>query len=96
MVDWLLDDQSPQKPWDPLASWLSTMGNPSLAAKVMRPDAAAFYAAFFEYGNRSRPGKSAAMRQKKYRQRMNHPIRRALMRFLGTPAKRTRLVKAKK
>lgn len=96
LVDWLLDDQSPQKPWDPLASWLSTMGNPFLAAKVMRPDAAAFYTAFFEYGNRSRPGKSAAMRQKKYRQRMNHPIRRALMRFLGTPAKRTRLVKAKK
>ena len=38
VIDWLRDDRSPQKPSDHLASWLSTIGNPSLAAKLMRPD----------------------------------------------------------
>jgi hypothetical protein len=92
LADWLLDDQSPQKPWDPLASWLSTMGNASLAAKVMRPDPAAFCAAVFE----SRPKVLAARRQKAYRRRKNHPIRLSLMRILSTPAKPSRAVRAKK
>ena len=97
VADWRRDALSPEKPWDDLTSWLSTLGNRPLAEKLIRPDSAyAFYAIVSEYENRSRPKKLAAMRQKKCRQRMSHPIQRALMRFLGTPAKRTRLVKAKK
>jgi hypothetical protein len=42
VIDWLLDDLNPKKPWDCLASWLSTIGNPCLAAKLMRADSANF------------------------------------------------------
>jgi hypothetical protein len=94
VIDWLLDDLRPKKPWDCLASWLSTMGNPSLTAKLMRPDN--FYALVLGSGKQIRPKVSSAMRQKKYRRRKNHPISRSLMRILGAPAKRTSAVKAKK
>jgi hypothetical protein len=96
VIDWLLDDLNPKKPWDCLASWLSTIGNPSLAAKLMRPDSANFYAVVLGSGKQIRPKVSSPMRQKKYRRRRNHPISRSLMRILAAPAKRTSAVKAKK
>ena len=96
VIDWLLDDLIPKKPWDCLASWLSTIGNPSLAAKLLRPDSANFYALVFGSGKQRRRRVFSAMRQQKYRRRKNHPISRSLTRILGAPAKRTRAVKAKK
>ena len=93
VIDWLLDDLNPKKPWDCLASWY--IGNPSLAAKLMRPDSANFYALVLGSGKHIRPKVSSPMRQKKYRRRKNHPISRSLMRILGAPAKRTRRSKQK-
>ena len=66
VIDWLLDDLNSKKPWHCLASWLSTIGNPSLAAKLLRPDSANFYALVFESGKQRRQSVSSAMRQKKY------------------------------
>ena len=96
VIDWLLDDLNPKKPWDCLASWLSTIGNPSLAAKLLRPDSANFYALVFGSGKQRRRRVSSAMRQKEYRRRKKQPMRHGLMRILGTPTKRTRAVKATK
>jgi hypothetical protein len=96
VIDWLLDDLSPRKPWDHLASWLSTMGNPSLAAKLMRPDPANYYALVFGSGRQVRRKVYSAVHQKEYRRRQSHPIKRSLMRILETPAKRTRAANAKK
>jgi hypothetical protein len=96
VIDWLLDDLNPKKPWDSLASWLSTIGNPPLAAKLLRPDSANFYALVFGSGKQRRRRVSSAMRQKEYRRRKKQPMRHGLMRILGTPTKRTRAVKAKK
>jgi hypothetical protein len=88
LADWWRDDLSPEKPWDDLALWLSTIGNPSLAAKLVGPNSRYFfYATLSEHENRRRSKALAAMRQQKYRRRMNHPIWRALMRLLGTPAR---------
>jgi hypothetical protein len=90
VAEWWRDDLSPEKPWNDLTSWLSTIGNFSLAARLTRPDSVYFfYAIVSEHENRRRAKTLAAMRQKKYRRRMNHPIRRALTRLLGTSAKRT-------
>jgi hypothetical protein len=97
IADWWRDDLSPEKPWDDLALWLSTIGNPSLAAKLVGPNSPYFfYATLSEHGNRRRSKALAAMRQQKYRRRMNHPIWRALTRILSTPAKPSRAVRAKK
>jgi len=63
-------------PWDDLASWLSAIGNRDLAAKLMRPDAAAFYATISQYRR-----KAGSMRQRKYRQRKNNPVSRAWCTF---------------
>ena len=77
--------------------WLSTIGNPSLAAKLVGPNSPYFfYATLSEHGNRRRSKALAAMRQQKYRRRKNHPIRLSLMRILSTPAKPSRAVRAKK
>ena len=97
LADWWRDDLSPEKPWDDLALWLSTIGNPSLAAKLVGPNSPYFfYATLSEHGNRRRSKALAAMRQQEYRRRKNHPIRLSLMRILSTPAKPSRAVRAKK
>jgi hypothetical protein len=96
VIDWLLDDLSPRKPWDCLASWLSTIGNPALAATLMRPDSVTFYALVFGSKTQIRRKAYSAVHQKEYRRRESHPIRRSLMRILEIPAKRTRATKAKK
>jgi hypothetical protein len=82
VIDWLLDDLSPEKPWDHLASWLSTLGNPTLASKLLRPDRAQFYALVFGATKRSRSKLSSPLRQRRYRRRQNDPMRRSLLRIL--------------
>jgi hypothetical protein len=82
VIDWLLDDLSPDKPWDHLASWLSTLGNPTLASKLLRPDRAQFYALVFGATKRSRSKLSSPLRQRRYRRRQNDPMRRSLLRIL--------------
>ena len=56
LADWLRDDLSPRKPWTP-----SRPGFPQSATLLWPqswwvPTPRTFYAAFFEYGNRRRPG----------------------------------------
>ena len=55
IADWWRDDLSPEKPWDDLALWLSAIGNPTLAAKLVGPNSPDFfYATLSEHGNRRR------------------------------------------
>jgi hypothetical protein len=87
VADWWRNDLSPDKPWNDLASWLSTIGNACLVAKLVGPDSPYFfYATLSECESRRRRRTLATKRQKKYRRRMNDPILRALKRLLGTPS----------
>jgi hypothetical protein len=83
VIDWLVDDRGPQKPWDPLVSWLVESGNLALASKLMHPERHSACVLALEYAEKERLKRLRTNRMQK------HLLRRlpekSMMRAIGDP-----------